>query len=125
MFLLDFFVLARGIPKGEKKISDEIGVPVPARRGDHGDVRGRRKILPFGPRQDKSASTVFWTIQPLKDDPSPAAQQIAAAWNALEKDFGPLDKNIAARISSNPRNCAVTSTEKRRLPLWRSREARS
>ncbi len=46
------------------------------------------------PAQRKASTTVFWTIQPLKDDPANGAQQITAAWNALEKDFGPLDKAI-------------------------------
>lgn len=36
----------------------------------------------------------FWTRAPLTEDPTHAESEIAAAREILEKDFGPLDKNI-------------------------------
>jgi hypothetical protein len=39
---------------------------------------------------------IFWTFQPLKEDPGAAIKAITEAWSVLEKDFGPLDKNIHA-----------------------------
>lgn len=90
----DFLVLASGTPKGRKKEGDEIAYrfQLDAASMPTFVVAGRYSAWPA---QGKSQSTVFWTTQPLKDDPGPAAQQIAAAWNALEKDFGPLGRNIA------------------------------
>ncbi len=90
----DFVLLARGIPKGKKKDGNEIEYRFQLDAANMATyvVAGKYAVWPA---QGKSASAVFWTIQPLKDDPSPAAQQIAAAWNVLEKDFGPLDKNIS------------------------------
>ena len=90
----DFVLLARGIPKGKKKDGNEIEYRFQLDAANMATyvVAGKYAVWPA---QGKSASAVFWTIQPLKDDPAPAAQQIAAAWNVLEKDFGPLDKNIS------------------------------
>lgn len=36
----------------------------------------------------------FWSKAPLTDDPAHAESEIAAARDILEKDFGPLDRNI-------------------------------
>ncbi len=89
----DFLLLAGGIPKGKKKDGNEIEY-----RFDL-DAASLAPYLVAGkysawPAQRNSSTTIFWTIQPLKDDPASGARQIAAAWNALEKDFGPLDKTI-------------------------------
>ena len=90
----EFALLARGIPKGKKKDGNEIEYRFQLDAANMATfvVAGKYAVWPA---QGKSSSAVFWTIQPLKDDPAPAAQQIAAAWNVLEKDFGPLDKNIS------------------------------
>jgi hypothetical protein len=90
----DFAVLARGTPKGKKTDGNEIvyRFQLDATSMATYVVAGKYSAWPA---QGKSSSAVFWTTQPLKDDPAPAAEQIAAAWNALEKDFGPLDKNIS------------------------------
>ncbi len=42
----------------------------------------------------KASNTIFWTRQPLKEDPANAIRRITIVWNALENDFGPLDKSI-------------------------------
>jgi Peptidase family M1 domain len=88
----DFTVLARGAPKGKKKDGNEIEYRFEL------DATSLAAYVVAGkyaewPAQGKSSSAIFWTDQPLKDDPAAGAQQIVAAWNALEKDFGPLDKN--------------------------------
>lgn len=89
----DFVVLASGIPKGHKKDGDEVEYRFQLDAASLATyvVAGKYAVWPG---QGKSSSTIFWTIQPQKDDPAPAAGQIAAAWNVLEKDFGPLDKDI-------------------------------
>ncbi|MBZ5695489.1 MAG: hypothetical protein LAN36_09000 [Acidobacteriia bacterium] len=91
----DFFVLARGASKGRKADGSEM---------EHRFVLDAKDLAPYvvagryaawpEPRNNRSA--VFWTLQPLKDDPGPAAERLMAAWNTLEKTFGPLDKNIKA-----------------------------
>ena len=91
----DFFVLARGTPKGQKTDGNEI---------EHRFVLDARDLAPYvvagryaaWPERRNNHDAVFWTLQPLKDDPAPAAERLMAAWTTLEKDFGPLDKNIKA-----------------------------
>jgi hypothetical protein len=98
----DFLVLARGAPKGRKKDGGEIEYRFSLRQDDLPPyiVAGRYVVSPSG-RDSKSAA--FWTLQPLKDDPGPALEEIAKAWNILETDFGPLDRNIAApRVVESP-----------------------
>jgi len=90
----DFLVLARGTPKGQKKIGSEIEYRFELSKDDLPPyiVAGRYMQWPAG-RNPQSAA--FWTIQPLKGDPAPAAEEITAAWRTLQTVFGPLDKNIA------------------------------
>jgi hypothetical protein len=90
-----FVVLARGAAKGRKENGGEIAYRFELRARDLAPfvVAGRYAAWP---RKPNSHAPVFWTLQPLKDDPGPAAEGIMAAWKALEKDFGPLEKNIAA-----------------------------
>jgi hypothetical protein len=90
-----FYVLGRGAPKGGKRDGNEMEI-----RFD----LGAQDLAPFVVAGKYAASAhlqsinhpsaIFWTLQPLKDDLAPAAGRIAAAWQTLEKDFGPLDKNI-------------------------------
>ncbi len=90
----DFVVLARGTPKGKKADGNEIVYRFQLDAASMATFVVAGKYAAW-PSQGKSTSAVFWTTQPLKDDPAPAAEQIAAAWDALEKDFGPLDKNVS------------------------------
>jgi hypothetical protein len=90
----DFVVLARGTQKGKKKDGNEIEYRFELDAATMATYVVAGKYAAW-PAQGKSPPTIFWTIQPLKDDPASAAEQIAAAWNALGKDFGPLDKNIS------------------------------
>ena len=91
----DFVLLARGTRKGQKKDGNETEYRFVLTKDDLPPfvVAGRYVASPANRR---SQSAVFWTLAPLKDDPSSAVGQIAAAWTTLETDFGPLDKNIAA-----------------------------
>jgi hypothetical protein len=90
----DFLVLARGTPKGKKTDGNQIEYRFELDRATTASYVVAGKYAAW-PAQGKSPSTVFWTTEPLTGDPASAAQQIAAAWNALEKDFGPLDNNIS------------------------------
>jgi hypothetical protein len=91
----DFVLLAGGIPKGQKKTGNEIEHRYDLTTSTEGAyaVAGKYAVWP---EQRKSAEPIFWTLQPLKDDPAPGAQQLGAVWDALGKDFGPLNKNIGA-----------------------------
>lgn len=91
----DFVVLARGTSKGARKDGGELEYRFELGKTDLSPyiVGGRYAAWPAN-RAERS--TVFWTAQPLKDDPAAAAERILAAWKILETDFGPLDKRIAA-----------------------------
>ena len=98
----DFLVLARGVAKGAKKAADgtEYRYNLDSSTTATYVVAGKYSAWPA---QRKSSTTVFWTAQPMKDDSSASAQQIDSIWNALEKDFGPLDKdNAAPHIVESP-----------------------
>ena len=90
----DFLVLARGKPKGRKKVGSETEYRFELSADD---------LPPFvvagnyveSPAQRAPDSAAFWTLKPLPSDPEQAAAQITQAWNILEKDFGPLDPRIA------------------------------
>ena len=87
-----FAVLTRGTAKGQKKDGGEVEYRFELRKKDAPPfvVAGRYTSWPLKP---SSHAPIFWTLQPLRGDPGPAAEQIIAAWKILEKDFGPLGKN--------------------------------
>lgn len=103
-----FLVLARGSSAGRKKDGGGIEYRFQLRKAD---------LPPFivaGRYVDSSAdrggsSVSFWTLQPLKEDPTVAAQSISSAWSTLQKDFGPLDKNIKSpHVVESPELRAAT-----------------
>jgi Peptidase family M1 domain len=91
----NYLVLSRGTPAGRKKDGGEIEHRFLLRQNDLAPyvVAGRYAVS--SPNQ-KSSSGMFWTLQPLKDDPAPAEARITALWATLQTEFGPLDKNIRA-----------------------------
>ncbi|HXZ11898.1 MAG TPA: M1 family aminopeptidase [Candidatus Sulfotelmatobacter sp.] len=90
----DFRLLSRGKPSGRKQSEGETEYRFLLRTADLAPyvVAGRYAESAAGA---KSEGAVFWTLEPLKQDESSAAAQIAAAWKILKSDFGPLDKNPA------------------------------
>jgi hypothetical protein len=91
----DFLLLAGGTPKGRKKTGDEIEDRFDLTMSTLGAyvVAGKYEAWPG---QRKSDVPVFWTLQPPREEAAVGAQQLNAVWDALVKDFGPLDKNISA-----------------------------
>ena len=89
----DFLVLSRGTPVGRKQQGNEAEHRYLLRKDDLAPyvVAGR---YTESSTQGKSSSAIFWTLGPLKEDPAAAGDRIATAWNVLQTDFGPLDKNI-------------------------------
>jgi hypothetical protein len=92
----NFLVLGGGKPVGRKKDGGEIEYRFELRKDDLPAYVVAGSYVDSSSR-GKSADNIdvaFWTLQPLQQDPAAAGQRIAAAWSALQKDFGPLDKNI-------------------------------
>jgi hypothetical protein len=90
----DFMILAGGLSKGQKKSGGEVEHRFELESPAMGSYMVAGKYVAW-PAERKSASPVFWTLQALGQEPSASAQQINAVWDALEKDFGPLEKNIS------------------------------
>jgi hypothetical protein len=88
-----FVVLARGTFDGQRKEGSEVVFRFKLRAGDLAPyvVAGR---YAGADANRKSNAAIFWTLQPLKENPAAAEERIAAAWTTLEADFGPIDKNI-------------------------------
>ena len=89
-------MLACGAPAGKKKDGGEIAYRFELRKNDLPPCIAAGRYVdssPGGKSSDKSGAS-FWTLQPLPGDPGAAEQRFAAAWSVLQKDFGPLDKNM-------------------------------
>jgi hypothetical protein len=104
----NFLMLAGGTPVGQKKDGGETEYRFELRKDDLPAyiVAGRYADSSTSGKSADKSDVSFWTLQPLQGDPATATQRIAAAWSALQKDFGPLDKNI-------PRPHIVESAELR------------
>jgi hypothetical protein len=91
----NFLVLAGGTATGRKKAGGETEYRFELRKDDLPAyiVAGRYTDSSAQGKSADKSDVSFWTLQSLAADPA-AAQRIAAAWSALQKDFGPLDKNI-------------------------------
>jgi hypothetical protein len=92
----NFIVLGGGTPAGRKRAAGETEYRFELRKNDLPAyiVAGRYVDSSSREKSAQKADVSFWTLQPLQGDPAATAKRIAAAWSALEKDFGPLDKNI-------------------------------
>jgi hypothetical protein len=92
----NFLLVAGGTLAGRKKAGGETEYRFELRKNDLPAyiVAGRYVDSSSKGKSADKTDVSFWTLQPLQGDPAAAAQRIAAAWSALQKDFGPLDKNI-------------------------------
>jgi hypothetical protein len=90
----DFLVLGRGKPAGRKPSNGETEYRFKLGASDFNIyvVAGRYVDSAAGGKDAVS----FWTAKPLPESPSRAGSEIAAAWTVMEKQFGPLDKNVRA-----------------------------
>jgi hypothetical protein len=87
----DYRVLARGVPAGKKNDGGEVDYRYRLRAPDLAPfaVGGRYvESTPLG-----ASGPTFWTFQPISVDRA-TASAIQDAWNTLESNYGPLDKNI-------------------------------
>jgi hypothetical protein len=88
----EFLVLSRGTPAGQKRQGSEAEHRFLLRKDDLAPyvVAGR---YTESSSHNQASSVIFWTMAPLKQDPTAAGALIRAAWNVLQTDFGPIDKN--------------------------------
>ncbi len=89
----DYLVVARGKMLGRKRGGNEAEFRFRLRAQDLAAfaVGGSYKEQAF---HRGSGTIVFWTLEPLKDDPGTTPERIADAWATLENDFGALDSDI-------------------------------
>jgi len=88
----NFFVLSRGTPTGRKSAQGEMERRFLLRKNDLAPYVVSGRYAESSANHDAN-SAIFWTLQPLKDDPAQAAARIAGLWNTLQTQFGPLEKN--------------------------------
>ena len=89
----DFLVLARGAAVGRKQQGSDV---------EHRFLLVSEDLAPYvvagryseSTSHGKSDSATFWTLHPLEEDPTATGERLAAAWNLLQSDFGPIDKNF-------------------------------
>lgn len=89
----DFLVLARGTPAGKKASGGSVDYRYKLKANDLSIFIVAGRYVESKPVGD--AGPVFWTLQPKTIDAA-RARAVADSWNTLQKDFGPLDKNIRA-----------------------------
>ena len=92
----NFLVLARGTLAGRKQEGNETEYRFILRKDDLTAFIVAGHYVASSPESKKETGAIFWTFQPLKENPAPAIERISAAWNVLEKSFGPLDRHILA-----------------------------
>jgi hypothetical protein len=92
----DFLVVARGARAGSKKDGVEIEYRYKLGPNDFNIyvVAGRYADSATGAGGKDAAS--FWTSKPLTESPAHASAEVAGAWDVMQKQFGPLDKNVRA-----------------------------
>jgi hypothetical protein len=98
----DFLLLTSGKPTGRTKNGGEVKYRFEWRRSDPAPfvVAGRYEDSCSNRR---SCGAVFWTLVPIKRDLAPAEEQIASAWDVLQKNFGPHQKsNLVPHIVESP-----------------------
>ncbi len=91
----NFLVLSRGKRAGVQKIDNEIESRYMVGMNDLAPFAVGGQYVEVSSSRRDDGSVVFWTLEPLKGDTAASAQRISFAWNTMQNDFGPLDKNIS------------------------------
>ena len=89
----DFLVLARGTLTGRKRNGEGTVYRFQLQKNDLTPFVVAGRYVPSSPEASAN-SAVFWTFQPLHQDPAAALERISSAWNVLQNDFGPVDESI-------------------------------
>ena len=98
----DFLLLAPGKPAGRTKNGGEVKHRFELRESDPAPfIVSGRYVDSCSNRRPCAAA--FWTLTPIKRDLAPAEEQIASAWDLLQKNFGPLQKNnLVPHVAESP-----------------------
>jgi hypothetical protein len=98
----DFLLLAPGKAAGRTKNGAEVKYRFELRRNDPAPfIVAGRYVDSCSDR--RLCAAAFWTLEPIKRDLAPAEEQIASAWDILQKNFGPLQKsNLVPHIVESP-----------------------
>lgn len=92
----NFMVLARGTLAGRNEKGSETEYRFVLRKEDLPVFVVAGRYVASAPESKKGTGAIFWTFQPLKENPAAAIEQISSVWDVLEKSFGPLDSHIVA-----------------------------
>ena len=113
----DFLVLSSGKPRGRKKNRGMPEYLFELRKGDLKPYIVAGRYVTTSSKQRRGGA-IFWTFDPLKEDPSAAEQQIASVTNILQKNFGPLAKSdLVVHAVESSRESATGSDEPMATPL--------
>ena len=98
----DFLLLTPGKPAGRTKNGAEVRYRFEWRGSDPTPfIVAGRYVDSCSNRRPCAAA--FWTLAPIERDLAPAEQQIASAWDVLQKNFGTLQKsNLVPHIVESP-----------------------
>jgi hypothetical protein len=106
----DFLVLSSGKPRGRKKNQGMVEYRFELRKGDLEPYIVAGRYVATSSRLKGGA--VFWTFEPLKEDPAVAEQQMASVANILQKNFGPLGKSdLAVHAVESSKQSTASSGE--------------
>src|SRR6202030_240017 len=99
----NFLVLSRGKNIGAKKLGDEMESRYMVRIKDLAPFAVGGQYVEASSSRRGNNSVVFWTLGPLSGDTATSAQRIESAWNVMQNDFGPLDRNISGpHVAESP-----------------------
>jgi hypothetical protein len=92
----NFLVLARGTLAGRKPEGNETAYRFALQKDDLTAFVVAGHYVASSPESKNETRAIFWTFQPLKENPAAAVERISSAWGVLEKSFGQLDSHILA-----------------------------
>jgi hypothetical protein len=99
----NFLVLSRGRKVGAKKLGEEMETRYMVRAKDLAPFAVGGQYVEASSSRSGNSSVAFWTLEPLTGDTVASAQRIESAWNVMQNDFGPLDKNISGpHVAESP-----------------------
>jgi hypothetical protein len=99
----NFLVLSRGTKAGAKKLGDETETRYIVRAKDLSPFAVGGQYVEASSSRGRNGSVAFWTLEPVKGDTATSAQRIESAWNVMQNDFGPLDRNISGpHVAESP-----------------------
>jgi hypothetical protein len=98
----DFLLLAPGKPASRTKNGGEVKRRFELRESDPAPFIVAGQYVDSC-SNGRNCGAAFWTFEQLKGDHARAEEEIASAWNILQKNFGPLERgNLVPHIVESP-----------------------